>query len=434
MRKANPRVFATSDEFFNYNYPAVSEIKKAFAFTGDPAAAADNIAANAWAGTAHGNYRSPLYGKQLWVQMNIKPTVFTAMPRSQYIKSGFRILPDFATNAYIPNFIHEAGSQIPDIKTPKIESLRVDPRVSVNEPYSMTLAQQALDGLDDTVNFDAMLEVLQTEFSMRVNGAMCMANYNAKVFDDSATPAEGTTKDLASVVNYGMFANVIEDTPEYAEGIPVAPLDNLISGYNEYVKQGYTGDKGAFAVDLFNIDRHSADASRHMDAYVDCTDSPNEKRQLSADMMDMAVQMIMPYWKDNNMDNKVGLMGYDTIGRIQQMHYQFQRFIGYANYQTTYNGVRTCPGDVVGFGAANFKGIPLIPDKMISKNQDGSGVGKIYFLDTNTVQHSILIPPTFIQDKSYIPRRALTDVATYYMASQTVCLKPRANAKIMNLM
>jgi hypothetical protein len=141
----------------------------------------------------------------------------------------------------------------------------------------------------------------------------------------------------------------------------------------------------------------------------------------------------MPYWKDNTVDGKVIITGFDTVGRIQQLHYQFQRFIGYGNYQTTYNGIKTCPGDVVGFGASQFKGIPIIPDLMVTKNPAGNGVSKIYVLDTNTIHHAILIPPTFIQDKTYLARRALTDIATYYMASEMVCTKPRANAKIMNL-
>ena len=70
---------------------------------------------------------------------------------------------------------------------------------------------------------------------------------------------------------------------------------------------------------------------------------------------------------------------------------------------------------------------------MTTKNMDGTGVSKIYVLDTNTIHNAILIPPTFIQDKTYLARRSLTDIATYYMAAQTVCTKPRANAKIMNL-
>jgi len=84
-------------------------------------------------------------------------------------------------------------------------------------------------------------------------------------------------------------------------------------------------------------------------------------------------------------------------------------------------------------GVSQFKGIPIVPDVMTTKSMAGTGVSKIYGIDTNTVHHAILLPPTFIQDKTYIPRRSLTDVATYYMSSEMVCTKPRANFKIMNL-
>jgi hypothetical protein len=416
IKKANPQTFATNDAFFANSYPSGSEMKKAFTFDGAPASTGDTSLAS----TANGNYRNYIYGKQMWAQMNIRPTVFTAIPRNQYVKSGFRIVNDFATPAIVPNAVYEGMSQVPDVKIPKITSLRIDPRVIINDPYSMTLAQQALDGLDDTVNFDAILEILQTEFSMRVNGQMLMANYNT-----GYNSADATTN---AKVNYGYFTG--SSLATIAK--PLCTIDNLISGNAEYVTaMGSPGtDQAKAAVNLFNIDRWTAATS--LDSYVDCVTN-GTKRNLSVDLLDNAVQAVMPYWKDNTMDNKVIITGFDTVGRIQQLHYQFQRFMGYGNYQVTYNGVKTCPGDVVGFGASQFKGIPIIPDVMTSKNLDATGVSKIYVMDTNTIHHAVLIPPTFIQDKTYIARRALTDIATYYMASELVCTKPRANAKIMNL-
>lgn len=420
IKKANPQTFATNDQYFANYYPGAEEMKKAYVFDGSPAAAADTSIGS----TDRGNYRNYIYGKQLWVQMNIRPTAFTAIPRNQYVKSGFRIIKEFATPALVPNSVKESMSRVPDVKVPKIESLRIDPRVVINDPYSMTLAQQALDGLDDTVNFDAILELLQTEFSMRVNGQLLMANMNYG-FDPTQTTAAEQAK-----VNYAYYVENVDALSD-PSGIPVCTIDNLISGYTEYSRQGYSGTAGAAAVDLFNLDRHTE--ATYLDSYVDCTTATGTKRNLSVDLLDNAVQNVMPYWKDNTMDNKVILTGFDTVGRIQQLHYQFQRFMGYGNYQATYNGVKTCPGDVVGFGASQFKGIPIVPDVMTTKNMDGTGVSKMYVIDTNTIHNAILIPPTFIQDKTYLARRSLTDIATYYAAMQTVCTKPRANAKIMNL-
>ena len=435
----NPTQFSTGEEFFGFAYgdqkkgevigkawtgpnSAANALAKAFTFEGVPVSSFDTVDGN----TANGNYRNYIYGKQIWAQMNIRPTVFSAIARNQYVKSGYRIIKDFATSAIVPNAINEKYSRMPDVKNPTISSLIVNPREIVNDLYEMTLVQQALDGLDDTINFDAILEVLQNEFTMRVNGQMLMKNYDVGYDSSSSDPT------VQALVNYGSIkaafnAGLIPDPV----GVPITSLDVLISGYNEYATQGYSGDAGAAAVDLFNMDRHTK--ASNMDAFVDCG-TTTALRNVSADMLDNAVQQVMPYWKDNTMDNKVIITGFGTIGRIQQLHYQFQRFMGYGNYQQTYNGVRTCPGDVVGFGASAFKGIPLVPDKMVTGiKADGTGVEKMYGIDTNTIHHAILIPPTFIQDKSYIPRRSLADVATYYMASEMVCTKPRANFKIMNL-
>jgi hypothetical protein len=422
-KSANPQLFTSNDKYFDnyFGEKREQEIKKAYIFDGSPASAADTSLAS----TARGNYRNYIYGKQLWAQMNIRPTVFTAIPRNQYVKSGFRIVKNFASRAMVPNSVKEAMSQVPDVKVPKIDSLRIDPRVIINDPYSMTLAQQALDGLDDTVNFDAILEILQTEFSMRVNGQMLMHNLNW-----AYNPAGGTEATEA-YANYAYFLTN-EATLTAPEGIPICSLDVLISGYTEFDQQQYAHDAISYrGVDLFNLDRHTA--ASELDSYVSATTSTATLRNVSVDLLDDAVQHVMPYWKDNTVDGKVIITNFDTVGRIQQLHYQFQRFIGYGNYQTTYNGIKTCPGDVVGFGASQFKGIPIIPDLMVTKSHANTGVGKIYVVDTNTIHHAILIPPTFIQDKTYLARRSLTDIATYYMASEMVCTKPRANAKIMNL-
>lgn len=435
IKKANPQQFASNDKFFG-NFYDESEMKKSV-YAGMPANATLDIAG----GTSdHGNYRNFIYGKQLWAQMNIRPTVFTAIPRNQYVKSGYRILEDFASPAIVPNAVNESFSHVPDITVPKITSLTVTPRVIINNPYSMTLAQQALDGLDDTVNFDSILEALQTEFSMRVNGQMLMNNYNTGY--DVADPTTNTK------VNYGYFIKNFATLPD-PTGLPVASLDNLVSGSNEYQTMVNGGiwtdtDIGAAAVDLFNIERHDLPTVKYdtvgingvstrigaMDAYVNCAIA---KRNVSIDLLDDAMNAIMPYWKDNSVDNKVIVTGFDTVARIQQLHYQFQRFIGFSNYAVSYNGVKTCPGDVVGMGVSQFKGVPIVPDKMTTKAMDDSGVSKLYFMDANTIHHAVLIPPTFIQDKTYLARRSLSDVATYYMSSQMVCTKPRANAKITML-
>jgi hypothetical protein len=181
------------------------------------------------------------------------------------------------------------------------------------------------------------------------------------------------------------------------------------------------------------MDRHTA--ASNLDSYVDLGNSA--LRTLSIDLLDNAVQGTMPYWKDNTVEGKVFLTGFDTIGRLQQMHYQYQRWIGYTDVATTYNGIKTCPGDIVGFGVSHFKNIPIIPDLMVLRefdsNNNFTGLERMYLIDTNTIHHAILLPPTFIQDKTYLVRRALTDVATYYMASEVVCTKPRANGKIMLL-
>jgi hypothetical protein len=330
------------------------------------------------------NYRNIIYGKKLWLQMNINPNAFTALPRRPYESSGYRLMPDFATTATSGNGVDEPGA-IPDAKVPSISVMELSPKTLVNDPYAITMAQQRLAGKDDVATWDELMGALAKEFPMRVNSQLLVDN-------------------------------------QTATGYNLTSLDKIVSSYAEIQAKSLTAN----TVDYGGLDRDAA--ASFSDAYVSCAAA---NRPITLDYFDRALTEVFPYWDSLGIDKKCWLTGWDIIERMQTLGQSQQRFAEWQNHQVTFNGVKSVPGTPIGFGVSSFRGIPVIADAYVKK--ETSGASRVYLLDTNYIHMDILVPPTFIEDRSYMARRALTTLATYYMLGETVCNKFRNQAKIRDL-
>lgn len=363
--------YTTLDELLEWNY-------------GDTQLAKSDVPA--YTGTS--GYRNRIYGKKMWMQMNIKPNTFTAIPRKPYEQSGYRLVADFATTATTGSGVAESTSTIPDAKVPAITMMNIGPKTLINDPYAFTLVMENMTKSDDVVTLDGVLEILGKEFPMRVNNTM----------------VEKNTANTASA------------------GYNFESIDRLISGYEE--KVAHSGI-AAGAVDIFGIDRHSGATA--FDAKVSAAAA---NREFKLSHIDGLFTATMPYWNDYVMDEKVIITGFDTIERMQTLAQSQQRFVGWNNYQVTYNGVKTLPGDAIGFGVSQYRGVPVVADQFIKND---SALSRLYLIDTSTMQLGMLLPPTFITDRNYLARKALTVLATYFMAGELVCNKFRANGKVMDI-
>jgi hypothetical protein len=183
--------------------------------------------------------------------------------------------------------------------------------------------------------------------------------------------------------------------------------------------------------DYLGMDRDSADsaANAYRNAYVSCA-AANREFRLSH--LDSLFTNCMPYWTDNSPDKKVILTNFDTIERMQTLASSQQRFMGWANHVVTYNGVKTVPGEAIGFGVSQYRGVPVVADLYVK--QESNGIGRAYLLDTNFIKFAVLVPPTFIEDRSYIARGNLTTVATYYMLGELIATKFRVHGKVRDIM
>lgn len=334
--------------------------------------------------TGTSNYRNILYGKKLWLQMNVKPNAFTLLPREAYDTSGYRLAPDFATTATTFNGVAEAGT-IPESKKPTLTIMEATPKTLVNDPYQISMAMQKLQGKDDVVTWDEMMKLLSTEFPMRIN------------------------------------TSLLKDVDTLA-GNNLESIDRVCSSYAEVTNCGITaGDS-----DYLGLDRDAA--ASYADAYVN--HNSNTDREFKLSHVDACFTNQMPYWNDYGPEKKVILTGFDTIERMQTLAQSQQRFMGWVNHVVTYNGVKSIPGEAIGFGVSQYRGVPVVADMYVAKDT----LSRVYLLDTNFIKMGVLVPPTFIEDRSYIARGNLTTVATYYMLGELIANKFRVHGKVRDLL
>jgi hypothetical protein len=338
------------------------------------------------ASTQTSNYRNILYGKKLWLQMNVKPNTFTAIPRTPYESSGWRVMPDFASAVSDGVGVVEAGT-IPAAQVPVLKILELTPKTMVCNPYAITMAQQRLAGKDDVATWDELMNALAIEFPMRINYSMLAKHETA------------------------LAGNNYES------------IDRICCSYSEVSSCSTTTNYGDYA----GINR-DASGDSWADAYV--AHNNNVDRTLTLSLMDTVMTNVMPYWLDYGTEKKVWITGFDVVERMQSLAASQQRFMGWNNYVMTYNGVKTIPGEAIGFGVSQYRGIPVIADMYVQKDT----LSRMYLLDTNFVNMAVLVPPSFIEDRSYLARRALTTLATYYMLGELVCTKFRNQGKIRDLL
>lgn len=351
-------------------------------------------------GQTNPGYHNFYYGKKMWLQAQIKPSLFTALPRKPWDQSGHRLIKDFYTGVdadgrYASAETDTSGT-IGNPREPDTVVMQYYPRAIVNRPYSINMAMQRLEGKDDTIAWAEMLKVLSIEYSMRINSDL------ARGAGEIAAPSSRTC---------------------------MTPLDAIVGSYAEIAN--LTGGKAIAAnkLDIGGMDRDAA--ASEIDSYVSYS---NTNRELKLNYLDSLLTNCYPYWEEYTPEKKTFITNYDTVERFITLSQSQQRFVGdvlkWSKFTMDYNGVKTLPGEAIGFGVSSYRGFPIICDKMVQRD----GCGRIYLVDGDVTHLQVLVPPTFLEDRSYLARGNLNTLATYFAWMETVCMKPRNNGKVRDLL
>jgi hypothetical protein len=298
-------------------------------------------------------FAQAFYGPALMLGISNQANVFGALPKVPWDKSGFR----YVTARAKANAVGIAeGGALPDT---------LKPTVALTEPTAKT----------SLVTFDL-----------------------SEVMELKAAKGEDVIK-WADIVEYmaGEFAyaldNDLSTDNDVLGGNNLESIDRIAGSYSEITNcddhsgAAYTaGD-----LDVYGKDR-DAGATAY-DAYVGHAGVAGTEtdRTLTIALINALFQNCAPYW--DSYDRKVFLTTYETLERWTELIDPQARYpMEGGLVRTGVGGVQTVPGKELGVAMSIYRGVPVIPDDLISKDT----IGTISLFDLEYLSLQVLKPVTLL--------------------------------------
>jgi hypothetical protein len=289
----------------------------------------------------------------LFAGVSLQDNVFGALPKKPHDRRAFRYVT--ARGKSSGGGIVDSGAA-PDTVKPTLVRPDVVTKLEAVH-FDMGMIQEELaETEDDGLTWAAFAEYMKKEFAF--------------VLDADATVQNGT---LAS--------NNLES------------IERLIAGYTEILVDDHAGAAYvANDLDIWAQDRDAAASA--VDAYVNrgaaVAVAEVDRDFTGAPLMNTLWQNCAPYWDSHN--NKVLFSPHDTLEAFNESEGAAARHVAPVWVQMTVNGIKTNPGQGVGFSAMSVRNTPWIPDN----NLPSDGIGVILLADLDYIWVDLLKPPTFI--------------------------------------
>lgn len=278
--------------------------------------------------TTSGVY-NPIYGAQVWAQINQEANAFGLLPKMVWNRSGWRVQTTRA-GASADGDVAEAGV-IPDSIKPAWQEIATKPK-TVAHVFENSMVQEYLTKVDDAVGDLAYLR-------------MTLA----------AKHREAINQQLLLTC----------DTPA---GNKMESLDRICSGQPEAALMSVVTD-----VDIYGLDRHTG--ATWADAYID--HNAGVARNLTDELIRTAINNL----GERGANTTVLLTGYDTYSKIVGIYENKIEYnvLGKTTIKVGVNGIETSDGFPAGMPVATIYGVPLLKSKDVLKDT----LSRIYALDTS---------------------------------------------------
>jgi hypothetical protein len=298
--------------------------------------------------TTTGVYNA-VYGKKVWINLNLEANVWGVLPKKPWDRSGWRCITARAS-ATVTGGVAENGT-LPETIKPTWAELSTKPKTMAHN-FDASEVMQFLGFIDDSLG-DTMAhirEYMSKEHVEHLNKALITQN--------------GT-----------LAGNNLES------------IDRIIGSYGEITNCTDSADQAYTAgdLDIYTQDR-DADVPWN-DGYV--SHASGTDRTLTLALIDTAFQNI---WT-NGGNPKVILTGYDTLMRIQQLLQSQQRFMEVKRVAPSINGITGVEGHEAGFMVATYNGVPIIPIKDCVKDT----ISRIYFIDSDYMWIRVAKPTQYFE-------------------------------------
>jgi len=313
--------------------------------------------------TAMSGVLNRIYGALLWAQMNQEANAFGMLPKTTWVRSGWRVKTQFGVTNFSDIGLSET-EQIPASSVPEIMTVYATPKIHV----------RVFDVTD-------VVEALATVSSDDVWGAAHQVRAEVGV-------------EFAKLINQALLAKIYDPTGRKV----IDTIDRIVS------KAGEVGVTPGWE-DVYGIDR-SASGMEWSNAYVD--DSSTLR-----DLTDFMIRRLLQQTRARGANTNVLLTGYDTYAVIQGIYLTFARQgnpMTVDRAQFGINGITTAEGNNMGIQIAKLYDIPLVQSVDCPKGTGSGEISYLYGLDISDPEGygfprlgiSVLRPVEYFESRDYV--------------------------------
>ena len=332
---------------------------------------------------------NPIYGAQVWAQLNTEANLFGILPKVTWPRSGVRVITALAQSTPAGGISETAT--IPDAYRPSVSTFKPTPK-QVAHTFEASDIMQALHelGADDVWG---SIDQLRTYFAMEHR------RHIAAMLGTDITTTAG--------YNFESIDRICGSSSEADAGLCDA------------------GDE-----DIYSIDRSANTWANAVVLHNSGTD-----RSLTDELIRTLLQNV----RQNGANTNVMATGYDTYAKIQGLYSNFVRYmpLSETQIQITVEGIQTAKGINAGIQVAQLFGIPLIVSQDVPKDT----ISRIYALDTTDpegygvgrLNFSTIRPTEYFETRDPFVAGKFAVKGVYRTVGEVVCRFFKAEGKLRDL-
>ena len=341
-----------------------------------------------------------VYGAQVWYQINVEANAFAAIPKTTWPRTGWRVIKALSTTPDTIG-ISETGT-LPSSVRPEVEVVKTKPKVEALT-FEVSEVIEELAGREDDIwgNVNQVRNWYGVEFAKLLNKQIL----TKAIGNDSGSS-------------------------ESSAGYELERLDRIVSGYSESTL-GETGSEVGAAVDVYGLDRHSAES--WADAVV--LHNSGTPRDLTDDLVRQLIQACTTKGAHPTMF----LTGYDTYATLLGLYLTYVRYLPMSETQVQFGieGVKTAQGVNAGVKVAALYDIPVI--QAVDTPKDS--ISRIYLLDTSDWEGnglprlaiSVVRPIEYFESRDYVLLNKFVIKGVYRFVGEVVARGIAYQGKLRDL-
>lgn len=334
-----------------------------------------------------------IYGALIWAQLNQEANVFGMLPKTTWVRSGWRVKTAMGTSTETAISITETAA-LPNAVYPDIALVHAAPKIQA-EVFDVTDVVEALSSVSADDIWGAAHQVraeIGTEFVKLLNKQLMLKVANTKANQSPNSLTE---------------------------------IDRIVSKHDE---QGFSTNYS----DIYNLDRDSAD--QWADAYVNDSSS-------NRDLTDELVRTLLMNTRSRGANTNVLLTGYDTYATLLGLYMTFVRYSPMSETKAQFGvgGIQTAAGLETGIQIASLYNIPIV--QSVDCPADSGGISRIYALDCSDPEGygfprlsiSVLRPVEYFESRDYVLLNKFVVRGVYRLVAETTARFLAGQGKLRDL-